>query len=205
MVLRIGSGDVKDLLMGKNTKGYKDLLRKFISDDVVRYNALASPIDALRSGAILEDAYLKMLGDDYFIQHQVVSSEMDCLAATLDFAKINDGKLVDFDELKTIFFTDYLEYIVPLKEKAEFEVLSFVKNKAKAYYQQVQHQLYVTELESCNLVYLAVLSYQDDDNYLRTITDDEVFKIRIHRDEKVISEIKERASIFQLIKNHFKN
>lgn len=190
--------------MGKHTKGYQSLLRKFISDDQVRYNALASPIDALRSGAILEDAYLKMLGDDYFIQHHVVSSEMDCLACTLDFAKINEGKLVDFDELKTIFFTDYLEYIVPLKDKAEFEVMSFIKNKAKVYYNQVQQQLYVTGLDSCNLVYLAVLSYEDEDNYLRTISEEEIFKIRIHRDEKVIADIKERAEIFQQIKNHFK-
>jgi hypothetical protein len=203
-MLRIGSGDVKDLLMGKDTKGYQGLFRKFLSDEQVQYNALASPIDALRSGAILEDAYLMTLGDDYFIQHHVVSKEMDCLACTLDFAKINDGKLVDFDELKTMFFPDFIDYIEPLKTKSDFEVLSFLKSKAKVYYNQVQQQLYVTELDSCNLVYLAVLSYDDDENYLRTIRENEIFKIRVYRDEEVISSIKERAKIFQIIKDNFK-
>lgn len=204
MILRIGSGDVKDLLMGKDTKGYQGLFRKFVSDDQIKYNALASPIDALRSGAILEDAYLLTLGDDYFIQNYVVSKEMDCLACTLDFAKINEGKLVDFDELKTMFFPDFIDYIEPLKSKPDFEILSFLKSKAKLYYNQVQQQLYVTELESCNLVYLAVLSYDDGENHLRTIRENEIFKIRVYRDEEVINKIKERAKIFQTIKDNFK-
>lgn len=204
MRLRIGSGDVKDLLKPKNTKGYQDLMRRFVSDDAIYYNALASPIDALRSGAILEDAYLRTLGEDYFIQHNVVSDEMDCLACTLDFAKINEGRLVDFDELKTIFFPDFIDYIEPLKTKADFEIMSFLKSKAKVYYNQIQQQLYVTKLDSCNLVYLAVLSYEDDENYLRDIRENEIFKIRVHRDETVISEIKYKAEIFQKIKDNFK-
>jgi hypothetical protein len=39
---------------------------------------------------------------------------------------------------------------------------------------------------------------------LREIQENEYAKFRIYRDEKVISQIKEKAIIFQTIKNYFK-
>ena len=86
----IGSGDVHALMMGKDTKGHLSLLQRFVSDDIPYYNAKASPIDALRTGAILEDRYLQILPDDYFVQYVVRSDEMDVFKCSLDFARIND-------------------------------------------------------------------------------------------------------------------
>lgn len=204
MKLSIGSGDVKSLLMGKNTKGYQDLMRKFVSNEIQIYNAFASPIDALRTGAILEDAYLKTLSDNWFTQYKVRSKEMDCLACSIDFALIEKGELKTFEELKTIYFTDFIEHIQPLKQKSYLEQLSFVKKFSKTYYEQIQQQLFVSGLNKANLVYLAVLTYDDDVNTLREINDREVFKIEIQIDDEVIKKIKERASIFQKIKDNFK-
>ena len=54
----IGSGDIKSLMSGKSTQAHLSLLRRFVSDVKPFYNAKASPIDACRIGAILEDRYL---------------------------------------------------------------------------------------------------------------------------------------------------
>lgn len=204
MNLYIGSGDVKSLLMGKETKGYQDLLRKFVSDTAPYYNALASPIDALRTGAILEEKYILTLSDDYYSQVKSYSKEMDVFSSSLDFAKINGGNIVDFDELKTIWFTDFVELIQPMQLLSESDLQIKIQKDFKTYYNQIQEQLYTTGLDSCNLVFLAVMSYEDDVNYLREIKENEVIKFRIHRNQSVIDKIKEAGQIFQTIKNNFK-
>ena len=186
----IGSGDIHALMSGKETKSHSSLMQRFVSGVKPNYNAYASPIDALRTGAILEDRYLLTLPDNYFAQYIVTSEEMNVFKCSLDFAKIEKGKLVDFDELKTLALSDYLEFIEP-------------KKKHKSYYNQVQEQLYCTKLESCNLVFLSVTSYDDDYNWNRVIKSNEYCKVRITRDEKAISKITERGLIFQQIKDFY--
>ena len=107
MNLTIGSGDISVLLSGVQTKGYQDLLRKFVSDEKVYYNSFASPIDALRTGAILQENYLNILPDNYFPQWKETCKEFNCLTSSIDFAKIEGGVIKDFDELKTIYLTDF--------------------------------------------------------------------------------------------------
>jgi len=204
MNLTIGSGDISALMSGIHTKGFGDLMRKFVDEDKPYYNALASPIDALRTGAILEQNYLKLLSDDYFIQYKVTNKEMDVFTSSIDFAKINGGKVIDFDEMKTIHFSDYIGLIIPiigLDEKAQKEMI--LKN-FKKYYYQVQIQLFCAELESANLVFVSVDSYNDDENFAREIQENECSKFRVYRDEKIISEITKKGEIFQTIKNYFK-
>lgn len=203
MNLTIGSGDIAALMAGKDTESHKSLFRKFISDNSPHYNAFASPIDACRAGAILEDRYLLTLPDNYFSQYKVKSSKMDVFISTIDFAKIDKGLLVDFDELKSIFWNDFVEIIVPLKELTQKEAQDFIKKKFKKYYNQVQDQLFCSELDECNLVFLAVNSYEDKENYSRIIQPNEIAKFRIKRDETTISQIKERGSIFQQIKDFY--
>jgi hypothetical protein len=191
-------------MAGIQTKTYGDLMRKFVDENKPYYNALASPIDALRTGAILEQRYLELLSDDYFIQYKVSNENMDVFVSSLDFAKINGGALVDFDELKTISFPDYIELIEPLKfldNKAQIEI---IKKSFKKYYNQVQIQLFCSKLESANLVFLSVNSYVDEENFVRDIKENEYLKIRIHKDEQTIKSILEKGNIFQTIKNYFK-
>lgn len=195
----IGSGDVAALLAGVNTETHQKLLRRFVSNEKPYYNAKASPIDALRTGAILEDRYLLTLPDNFFAQYVVVSKEMDVFKSSLDFAKIENGEVVDFDELKSVYLSDYLD-MVNLNDNA---LLNHIKKKYKNYYNQIQQQLYVTELEAANLVFLSVTSYDDEENYRRNILPNEFFKFRIYRDEQVINKIKERGQIFQQIKDYY--
>ena len=205
MNLTIGSGDISALMSGIDTKTYGDLMRKFVDENKPYYNAIASPIDALRTGVILETNYLKLLSDDYFIQYKVTNEEMNVFTSSLDFAKINNGKVVDFDELKTIHFTDYITLIQPLQSMDEKQQNEYIKKKFKKYYNQVQTQLFCSNLESANLVFLSVDSYNDEENLMREIQENEYLKVRIVRDETVINQIKEKGNIFQTIKNHFKN
>lgn len=205
MNLTIGSGDISSLMAGIDTKTYGDLMRKFVDENKPYYNAIASPIDALRTGAILETNYLKLLSDDYFIQYKVTNKEMDVFASSLDFAKINNGKVVDFDELKTIHFTDYITLIQPLQSMDEKQQNEYIKKKFKKYHNQVQAQLFCSGLQSANLVFLSVDSYNDEENLMREIQENEYLKVRIIRDETTINQIKEKGNIFQTIKNHFKN
>lgn len=195
----IGSGDIHALMSGKETKSHHELLKRFVSGIKPHYNAKASPIDALRTGAILEERYLMTLPDNYFSQYVVVSDEMDVFKCSLDFAKIEGGKVVDFDELKSIYLSDFLEF-EDIKEN-HGELLKYVLKKYRTYYNQVQEQLYCTHLESGNLVFLSVTSYDDEENYNREIKPNEFLKIRINRDENTIAQIKERGEIFQQIKN----
>lgn len=198
----IGSGDVHALISGKDTKSHIALMQRFVSGVKPRYNAFASPIDAVRTGAILENRYLQTLPDNYFTQYVVTSEEMDVFKCSIDFAKIGHGKLVDFDELKTIYLSDYLNFIEPIKHD-NASLLEYVKKKHKNYYYQVQEQLFCTCLDSCNLVFLSVTSYDDESNWNRDIMPNEFCKIRIRRDDKAISLIKERGLIFQQIKDYY--
>lgn len=195
----IGSGDVAALLAGKDTQTHQKLLQRFVSGEKPYYNAKASPIDALRTGAILEERYLLTLPDNFFSQWVVVSNEMDVFKCSLDFAKIEKGEVVDFDELKSIYLSDYLD-MVNLNYEA---LLKHIKKKYKNYYNQIQEQLYCTELDECNLVFLSVTSYDDEENYKRDIQPNEYMKVRIYRDEEVIEKIKERGQIFQSIKDSY--
>lgn len=204
MNLTIGSGDISALMSGIHTKGFSDLMRKFVDEDKPYYNALASPIDALRTGAILEQNYLKLLSDDYFIQYKVTNEEMDVFTSSIDFAKINNGKIVDFDEMKTIHFSDYISLIVPMIGLDENSQKALILKNFKKYYYQVQIQLFCSKLDSANLVFVSVDSYNDEENFAREIKENEYSKFRIYRDKNVINSIKEKGQIFQTIKNYFK-
>ena len=197
----IGSGDIHSLMMGKSTDGHAKLLRKFVSGEKPHYNAKASPIDALRTGAILEERYFLTLDDDYYCQFKAQCNEMDVFRCSIDFAKIDCGVCVDFDELKTCNFTDFLEF-EPLKNDYD-NALKFIKKYYKANYYQVQQQLLCTGLPAANLVFLAVYSYDDAENEMREIKSNEFIKFRIFRDEPVISQIKEAGKIFQTIKDYY--
>jgi len=196
--LYIGSGDVASLLSDKNSEGFKKLLQRFVSDEKPYYNAKNSPIDALRTGAILEDQYLKILPDCYYSQYIVVSEEMNVFRASLDFAKLESGKVVDFDELKTCSFDDFLQL-----QKIGGNYQEFLKKTYKKYYNQVQEQLYCANLELANLVFLVVYSYDDLENYSREIKENEYVKFRIKRDLDVINSITERGKLFQMIKDFY--
>lgn len=200
----IGSGDIHALMSGKNTKSHIALMQRFVSGIKPYYNAFASPIDALRTGAILENRYLLTLPENYFTQYVVKSNEMDVFKCSIDFAKIEKGELTDFDELKTLYLSDYLDFIEPIKHDNK-ALIEYVRKKHKAYYYQVQEQLYCTQLESCNLVFLSVTTYDDNANWRRNIHPNEYCKIRISRDEKTINEIKDRGLIFQQIKDFYSN
>jgi hypothetical protein len=195
----IGSGDVGFLLSGLHTKLHGKLLQRFVSNTKPYYNSEASPIDALRTGAILEKRYLLLLPDNYFPQYVCVSTEMDVFRCSLDFAKIENGKVVDFQELKTCSLTDYLEFEFIKNENSK--LVEYVKKKYKKYYTQVQHQLFCTNLDEADMVFLSVTSYDDEVNNKRDILENEYLKIRISRDEEVINLIKDRGRIFQKIKD----
>lgn len=200
----IGSGDVSSMMAGKDTKAYLSLMQRFVSNEIPYYNAKESPIDALRTGAILEERFFLTLDDSWFCQHFVQSKEMDVFKATLDFAQINGGEVVDFIELKTVGFNDYITMVEPIRDDNK-AIVEFLKKKHKAYYYQIQEQLYCTNLERAHLCFLSVTSYDDDENYQRIINSHEYTLVEVERDDKVIEAIKERGQIFQTIKNNFKD
>jgi hypothetical protein len=200
----IGSGDVSSLMAGKDTKAYLSLMQRFVSNEIPYYNAKESPIDALRTGAILEERFFLTLDDSWFCQYFVQSKEMDVFKATLDFAQINGDEVVDFIELKTVGFNDYLTMIEPIRDDNK-TLVEFLKKKHKAYYYQIQEQLYCTNLERAHLCFLSVTSYDDDENYQRIINSHEYTLVEVERDDAVINAIRERGQIFQTIKNNFKD
>jgi hypothetical protein len=204
MNLVIGSGDIREFLSGKHTKGFAKLLQKFVAFDKPYYNSFASPIDALRTGAILEQRYLQALTDDYYIQYKTTSKEFNCCTSTLDFAKFKQGELLEFDELKTIFLADYVNIVLPITKMSKEKQMYHLKKKFKANYNQVQFQLFTSGLEYANLVFLAVYCYDDETNNKRQIKKTDYVKFKVERDEEVISKIKERASFFQHIKDGIK-
>lgn len=199
----IGSGDIHALMAAKNSKTHAALMQRFVSGVKPYYNAYASPIDALRTGAILEDRFLSILPDDFFSQYVVENEDMDVFKCSLDFARIEGGKVAEFIELKTLSFSDYIEFVEPIKADND-ALVEFVKKKHKPYYYQVQEQLYCTGLQECRIAFLSVTSYDDDENYMRDIQPNEYTFVRISRDEAAIDEIKERGMIFQQIKDFYK-
>ena len=129
MILTIGSSDATNLLAGRRTKAFTGLLQRFVSDTRPYWNSFNSPINALRTGAILERKYLEVLGDDYFVQVKATHDVFNCCTASIDFGKMQGGKLVDFDELKTVFLTDFIDKIVPIKDLGEVEANNWIKKK----------------------------------------------------------------------------
>jgi hypothetical protein len=183
--MTIGSGDTTQLLSATTTKGFKSLLQKFVSDDRPYYNALASPIDALRTGAILEDRYALNLGNHY-PQVRKKCKDYPCLISTLDFVELNGGEVVNFIEAKTMWIDDLLAFKdIPLPN-----------------YKQVQFQLLCSGLDRAEIHFIPVYSYDDSVNKSRIIDDSEVLKFTVECDNKVIDKIKERASFFQNIADY---
>lgn len=195
----IGSGDVSALLSGRNTETHYSLLRRFVSGVKPYYNAKASPIDACRTGAILEDRYFLLLPDGWFSQYVIQSCEMDVFKASLDFARLDCGQVVEIEELKCIEFDDFLA----LNSLSEKDRLKSVKKKYKAYYNQVQEQMYCSGLSLVTMVFVAVLSYVDEENYERDIQPHEILKIWIERDETVINRIKACGQPFQMLRDYY--
>jgi hypothetical protein len=191
----IGSGDVSALLAGLDTESHQKLLRRFVSGEIPYYNAKNSPIDACRTGAILEDRYFQTLDDGWYPQFKVVSNEMDVFRASLDFARLEFGNVVEIQELKCIEFDDFRALCDSANK------LAYVKKKYKTYYNQVQEQMYCANLDNVTMTFVAVYSYDDDVNNVRDIQENETNKVVINRDEAVISLIKERGKHFQMLKD----
>lgn len=196
-MFKIGSGDTTALLSTKDSVTHQSLFKKFFGIEQVHYNALASPIDALRTGAILEQRFYEHLDLSYTEQYKAYCTEMDCLVSSLDFAKVIDDELISFIELKTMKLEDFWNL------KAQEDKLEYIKKKYKKYYNQVQFQLYCSDLDKAEIAFLYVDSYDDDYNFSRVITKDDYFTVEIERDEKVISEIKHCAKPFQEFKNYY--
>jgi len=191
----IGSGETAALLAGKQTQSHKKLLQRFVSDEIPYYNALNSPIDALRTGAILEGKYFEIMPDNFYSQYRCVCEEMDVLRASIDFAELDNGNIINFEELKTCNFDDFLNV-----QNGDIE---YIKKNYRNNYNQVQHQLLCTGLDSATIVFLVVYSYDDEENYNREIQENEYVKFKVERDENVISNILERAKPFQMIKDYY--
>lgn len=202
--LYIGSGDVHALMMGRTSAGYLRLLQRFVSGIVPHYNALASPIDALRTGAILEERFYQTLPFEWFPQYRVQSDEMDVFRASLDFAKLDEGRVVDFIELKTVNLDEYIENIQPIVDD-NGALLEFLRRKRPSYYNQIQEQMYCAGLDVAHLVFLSVTSYDDAENYARDIKDNEYVMVTVPRDNDTINEIKEKGKLFQTIRDELKN
>jgi len=198
----ISSGDTTSLLSGITTESHRKLLRRFVSDEIPIYNSYASPIDALRSGKILEDRFCLAIDDRYIPQYKVVSEEMNVCYSTLDFAEIQSDKVVDFIELKTANLLDY-QSICMFKNTSQREYLPFILKKYKHNIDQVQFQLFCSGLEKAKICFLEVQTYNDEENYERIISEDEYVMFEIPRIENIISKIRERLSVFQTIKDYY--
>lgn len=196
----LGSGDTTALLSGTNTKGYLSLLQRFVSNVKPHYNAKASPIDALRIGAILEERYISQFDDDnYYPQVLAVCPAMNVFICHLDIAKMENGQVLEFIEVKTVGFVDFQEMIL----MNETELLEHVKKAYKNYYNQVQQQLLCTGLKEAEIHFIQVMDYDDDNNYNRVINPSEVIRCRIEADPEIQAKIKVRGQIFQDIKDSF--
>lgn len=190
----IGSGDTAALLANKTSKAHASLMQRFVSGVIPYRNSLNSPIDALRAGAILESRYISVLPGNYLAQYYVQCPEMDVLSCHLDFAKVENGKVIDFIELKTCSLFDFVEIV---------ETEEYIIKKYKHYYWQVQQQLLCTGLSRGRIRFVARESENDEDNYSRVFSIDEHKEVIIKRNEDIIILIKQRAEIYQHIKNYF--
>lgn len=200
----IGSGDVIQLMQAKQTSGFQKLLTRFTSGEVPYYNAKNSPIDACRAGAILEDRFYLTLGDDWYPQVKVISKEMDVFKASLDFSRIEKGKVAEFIEMKTLKAEKFIKLRDTLAIMDDNKYVNYAKKSFKKYYNQIQEQLLCSELNSAKLMFVCTNTYDDNVNYKRIITDEDLIFIEIPRDEAKISEIKEKGKLFQEIKDYFK-
>jgi len=198
--LYVGSGDTTKLLSGKHTKGHLELIQRFVSNERPYHNAKLSPIDALRTGAILEERFALVLDNSYYPQVKEICAEFDALRSSIDFAKIEKGKTVDFIELKTCSFSDFMAFENFRENK--HAGIEYIKKKYKNNYNQVQFQLLCSGLNSAKITFLAVYTYDDESNYKRDIKGNEYITFEISRDIEVIEKIKNRASLFQIIKTH---
>lgn len=193
----VGSGDIK-MLMAKNkeTKSYKSFLAKFFGIEQIKYNALASPIVQFRTGAILEQMYYRTLPLTWSCQERIQCKELPVLTVSLDFALVKNSKVIEFEELKTIDFFKLMDM------QSKCIDCDYIKKKHKDYYYQIQSQLLATDLEYATLIFLAVYTYDDIKNKTRKVKENELMRIKIPRDEKVIDEIKKELIIFQQIKEY---
>ena len=206
MKLFIGSGDTKDLLSGLRSKAYNKLWERYVAIDKPNYNAFASPIDALRTGAILEERFYYAIDDKYLKQYKVINPDMDASKSTIDFAEVEQNRVVDFIELKSAWLTDFQE-IYKLKGSSTDEYMNYLLSNSqyRQNVEQVQKQLFDTGLQSGLLCYLEVQTYNDEINRQRYIQKDEYVMFRIYRYELKINRIKERLTPFQQLKDYFKN
>jgi hypothetical protein len=187
----IGSGDVNVLIAkNKTTKTYKGFIEKFFGITTIIYNAYASPIDHFRVGQILEDRYYEYLSDDWYTQVKTTNEDCPVLVSTLDFARLEQGKVVEFEECKTINFLDF----IAIGEDYD------IKKKKRPAYNQVQHQLYTSKLDFCTVVFICVYDYDDEHNRNRVIEDKDIKKFEVYRDEEVITQILEQAQPFNQFK-----
>lgn len=194
--MRIGSGDTKKLLQNPSSKGFKDLLIEFIKDEPQHRNALNSPIHALRTGAILEEAMYLQLPDMYLFQVRVVSKEFDVLTCTLDFAIMDKGKVKAFLEMKTLNFDSFLNL------NASPDKLAYIKKYFKSYYNQVQQQMLITELKQCTLRFVVVYDENNDvENRTRIFEKRDIIDVIIPFDAVVAEKIKQRVFLFQQLKD----
>lgn len=199
----VSSGDVPKLLMGKHTDGHRQLWQRFWSNQIPNYNAKHSPIDAFRIGAILEERFYLTLPDDYIPQKKVYCLGMDVCRSTLDFTKVVSNRVVDFIEMKTCFFTDFLKF-QPYKNAAYEDYVAYLKLNYKNNYNQCQFQMMCADISECVLQFVEVKNYDDKQNYERTIQPEECIGFRLKRDDEVIEFITERVMPFQQIKDIYK-
>lgn len=193
--MRIGSGNVKDLLQDVNTKGFKKLLIDFIQDEPQNRNALNSPITQFRTGAILEEVMYKYMPDIYMAQVRVQSKEYDIMTCTLDFALLEKGEVTYFVEMKTLNFDSFITLYSTANK------LDYVKKHYKSYYNQVQEQMLVTGLKTCTIMFVVVLSDNDNENWNRVFNKEDIVNVVVPFDEKVGNKIIERIKFFQQIKD----
>lgn len=204
--LRIGSGDINNLLMKPGSKGFNSLVTKFINNEREHYNAGLSGNKYLRTGDIIEKRYSLTRNEFCITQKKFTCIEFNCLSVHVDFAYYDDfGQLYMIEELKSINLPDYGAI------KAIFNTFGFngsqneIKRLKRKEYAQIQSQMYCTGLEEAYLVFCPVFSYDDNENLNRIITDNDVIKFRVERDEEFISLLKERLQFFQKIKDYYES
>lgn len=198
--LTLSSSDAPVLLSGMETQGYRKLLRKFSGELQPEYNSLASPIDALRTGSIIEQRYLLSTPINYFSQYFAQSKEMDVFTAHIDFAIMEGGKIVDHEEVKSVEFSDFI------KLKSVDDPEPYILKSYKNNYIQLQQQLICTGNDSGQLVFICVHSYDDAENYSRIIVDKDIVRFRINRNEEMIDNLMRRARPFQYFRDwHLKS
>jgi len=194
--MRIGSGQTTKLLQKTTSKGFRDLIAEFVKGETEYPDAMKSPIDSFRAGAILEEVMYKYMPDEYLPQIRIISRVYDVMTSTLDFAVPQGNWVSRFTEMKSINFEDFL------KLNAEKNKLDYIKTKYKNYYNQVQQQLFVTDLPEGTLMFIPVYDAKDDEsNRNRVIYDYEIIQIPITPDARIQSLIEERAKFFQSLKN----